>query len=144
MPWAFELRRGASGSAAPQGHGEEEEEERGWGRIAGGPGRGGRAGREGGRASPRSVDAEPWRGSSPACGASLHPSSANKASAAPVPPLPLTHQLTQPNPRTAPHFHFLTYKARLITTTLLLLYITAPRSKPNPAALGHSQWMPEG
>lgn len=48
----------------------------------------------GGRARPRSVDAVSRRGSSPASGASLHPSSANKASAAPVPPLPLTHGLT--------------------------------------------------
>lgn len=48
----------------------------------------------GGRARPGSADAVSQRGSSPACGALLHPSSANKASAAPVPPLPLTHGLT--------------------------------------------------
>lgn len=51
-------------------------------------------------------------------GASLHPSAANKASATPVPPLALTHRLTQPNPLPALHLHFLTYKPGLIPTTL--------------------------
>lgn len=93
---------GESGAAAggewpapPQGHREEEEEERGRGCIT--------AVLQGLAAltvGPRSVDAAS-RGSSPACRALLHPSSVNKASAAPGPPLPLTHGLTVPNPRTS-------------------------------------------
>lgn len=110
---AFGLRCG--GLAAPQGHIEEEEEEWTWGLIA--------VGFEvlwdelERKARPSSVDAAPRRGC--CCGASLHPSPANKASAVLVPPLPLTHGLTQPNPLTALHLHLLTYKAGRIPAAAL-------------------------
>lgn len=67
--------------------------------------------------------------------ASLHPSPANKASAAPVPPLALTHRLTQPKPSAAPHLHFLTYKPGPIPAVLPLSYIRQPGARANPAAL---------
>lgn len=70
------------GRAAPQGE-EEEEEERGWGRIAGGSR--GAARRED---EPRSVGAEPRRGSSAAAEPRSTPQPLIKAP--PVPPLPLT------------------------------------------------------
>lgn len=88
-----EFGAAARGSAARQGH-SEEEEERGRGPITGGSRCWGTC-QAGGRDPTRSMPRPVSRcGLSPACGALLHPSSANKASAKPVPPLALTHGLT--------------------------------------------------